>query len=578
MPLQPRQTQAPAPKPYVVPPSQQFDGSDGEWSTFKISIGTPGQDFRMLPSTKSGQTFVMWPGSCLPSDPPDCPSLRGIGVFNGQQSDGFLSNSSSTWSDIGQYDVDLEQALNLTASGAFGYDKVILGPAAESSTALSIDGQVIAGVPDPNYFLGHIPLGNADSSFGGGTAIDALLPNMRNKTLIPSISFAYTAGAKYRLKSVFGQLIIGGYDSTRFKPNKDEFSFTFSTDASRLLTVGVGSITATNTLKGTYSLSSGSHFSLIDSTVSQLWLPRDICDGFEEAFGLTYDETQNLYLINETMRDQVKARNPTITIKLVNSLENTATNYTNIVLPYSAFDLQIGWPYYSNTTNYFPIRRAANDTQYTLGRVLLQEAYLMVDYERANFTVYPAVWPDPLPAANIITIEPPNHSSSSSSSSSGLSTAAIAGIAVGGGVLLLAVLIGFFFFWRRRRRTRAQKYELANTQVAESGSANSSAPHKVNHDPQELSGTPLTELASPRADKPFLSPHDVPQELSAMQHPPRRWEEVTAHHYYEMDAESVPSRTVSNMGSRAPSDDGRYTGATTGISPLTHRHHEGRMF
>jgi len=584
MPLRPRQTPTPTPEPYVVPPSQEFDGSDGDWSTFKVSVGTPGQDFRMLPSTKSGQTFVMWPGACLETDPQDCPSRRGIGVFDGAQSTGFLSNASSSWSSIGEYEVDLEQALNLTARAAFGFDTVSLGPAAESASNLALEGQVVAGVPDPAYFTGHIPLGVPESSFGGGNAIDAFLPNLRNKTLIPSLSFAYTAGAKYRLKSVFGQLIIGGYDSTRFEPNKDDLSFAFSTNPSRLLTVGVGSITATNTLKGTYSLSSGTHFSLIDSTVAHLWLPRDICDSFETAFGLTYDESTNLYLINSTMHDQVKARNPIVTIKLVNSLQDVSTNYTNIVLPYSAFDLQASWPYYPNATNYFPIRRAANDTQYTLGRTLLQEAYLVVDYERGNFTVAQNVWPDPLPAANVVTIQPSGASSSDSSSNSGLSTAAIVGIAVGGGVLILAVIIGFFFFWRRRRLIKNQKYELANTQLsgAASSAVASSAPHKANHDPQELSGTPLTELASPlpyRDNKAVLTANDVPQELSAQQQPQAqaRWQEVNAHQYYEMDAESELSRNVSQLGSRAPSDDGRYTGVNTGVSPLTGRFNEGRM-
>jgi hypothetical protein len=579
--LQPRQTQTPTPEPYVVPPSQEFDGSDGEWSTFKINVGTPGQDFRVLPSTKSGQTFVVHPDGCggKKSDPEDCPSRRGVGAFNGVQSNGFLFNSSSTWSAIGQYDVDLEATLGAqNTSGDYGFDRVSLGAAADSMSTLSLDRQVVGGIADTDYFLGHIPLGVPESSFGGGKSYDAFLPTLRNKTLIPSLSYAYTAGAKYRLKSVFGQLIIGGYDSTRFKPNTEDFSFTFSTDPSRLLTVGVGSITGTNTLKGASSLSSGTHFSLIDSTVAHMWLPRDICDSFEAAFGLTYDESQNLYLINSTMRDQLKARNPSITVKLVNSLQDISTNYTNIVLPYSAFDLQVSWPYYSNATNYFPIRRAANDTQYTLGRVLLQEAYLMVDYERGNFTVAQTVWPDPLPAANIITIQPPG-ASSTNSSSSGLSTAAVAGIAVGAGVLIVAVLIGFFFFWRRRRVTKAQKYELANTQLSGSAFA-SPAPQKTNYGPQELSGTPLTELASPalgRNNKSFQSVNEIPQELSAQQQPQRRWQEVNAHQYFEMDAEHVPSNNVSQLGSRAPSEDGRYTGAQTGVSPLTGRFNEGRL-
>jgi hypothetical protein len=353
---------------------------------------------------------------------------------------------------------------------------------------------------------------------------------MRNQTKIPSLSFAYAAGAKYRLKSVFGSLILGGYDSTRFTPNSNPFSFSFSTDPSKLLTVGVESISATNTLQGTYSLSSSAHFSLIDSTVAHLWLPESVCDEFEKAFGLTYDNQTDLYLVNETTHEELQSKNPSITIKLVNSLEDTSTNYTNIVLPYAAFDLQASYPYYESPTNYFPIRRAANDSQYVLGRTLLQEAYLIVDYERANFTIAQAAFPDPNPSAEIVTIEPPS-SESSSSKSSPLSTGAIAGIAVAGAVLLIAIIAGAIFIHRRRRK---KKFELADTQISETaGSAQlghrpGMESHKANQEPQELGGTPFVELASPmREQKPhsnFLSPTNIPQELPTPTTP--RWVEV----------------------------------------------------
>ncbi|KAF2465853.1 acid protease, partial [Lindgomyces ingoldianus] len=489
------------PAPYVVPPSQKFDGNDGAWSTFKISVGTPGQDFRVLASTKSGSTYVIAPEGCLEGEGADCPNKRGAEIFGSAQSPGFQVNVSSSWSTLGQYDVDLESSLNYTAKGIFGYDKVTLGPASDSSS-ISLDHQVVAGIAEWSYPMGFIPLGIPDSSFSSlSQSIDSFLVQLRNGTKIPSISFGYTAGAKYRLKSVFGSLILGGYDSTRFTPNAKPFSFSFSTNPSRLLTVGVESVTALNTLKGTYSLSSGSHFSLIDSTVPHLWLPKAICDNFEIAFGLTYDPQTDLYVINSTMHDKLKSLNPSITIKLVNSLTDTSTNYTNIILPYAAFDLQASYPYYQNATNYFPIRRAANDSQYVLGRTLLQEAYLIVDYERANFSISQAVFPDPLPAAKVVTIAPPSSTSKSPSSSnkSPLGTGAIAGIAAGGAVLLLIVIAGAIILYRRRKGSR-KKYELANTQISEAGSDHAAAAHKssaIPSNPQELGGTPLTELASP---------------------------------------------------------------------------------
>jgi hypothetical protein len=581
-----------AAQPYVVPPSQKFDGNDGSWSTFKISVGTPGQDFRVLPSTKSGVTQVIVPEGCVPGlDPPDCAQRRGAEIFNSEQNTGFQVNASSSWSLIGQYAVDLEDALNYTARGLFGFDKVSLGSAADS-TSLSMDSQVVAGLAEPSYFMGALPLGQADSSFQStGKAIDSLLYQLRNSTKIPSLSYAYTAGAKYRLKSVFGNLVLGGYDSTRFTPPANGFSFSFSQDPSRLLQVGVDSILATNSLQGTVSLSSKAHFSVIDSTVPHLWLPIDICSQFESAFGLTYDPTTDLYLVNDTIHKQLQSRNPTLTIKLVNSLQDTATNYTNIQLPYAAFDLQASYPYYTNATNYFPIRRAANNTQYVLGRTLLQEAYLVVDYERSNFTVAQAVFPDPLPAANVVTITSKSSADSDSKTgSSGLGTGAIVGIAVGVAVLFFVAIFAFFFF--RRRRNKKQTYELANNPVSEANSShnlNSAAPMKSHQQPSELSGmaraelasTEVSELASPQAmqypsdQKLPISINDEPQELHGESRTPvtPRWQEVHIPLQppvspFGTDHQSSGSRPVSQL----PSDDG-YASSQMGprsvVSPLT---------
>jgi len=512
-------------QPYVVPPSQQFDGNDGSWSTFLVSVGTPGQDFRVLPSTKGGVTYLIAPEACLKGiDPEACPQSRGAEVFNSVQNIGFQTNASSTWSVIGQYDVDLEDALNYTSAGLFGVDTVRLGRSSVS-TSLFLDRQIVAGIVSPDYYMGVLPLGITQSSFSSlGNAVEPLLYQLRNTSKIPSLSYAYTAGAPYRLKSVFGSLILGGYDSTRFEANTSHLSFTFSNDPSKLLTVGVGSIIATNTLHGTFSLTSSAHFSVIDSTVSHLWLPTDICSEFETAFGLTYDPVTDLYLVNSTIHQQLVSNNPTITLKLVNSLAGSSENYTNIQLPYAAFDLQVSSPYYSTPTRYFPIRRAANSTQYVLGRTLLQEAYLIVDYERANFTLAQAAWPDPLPASNIVTI--PSRASTSSlstSSSKNLSTGTIVGIAIGAASLILLILLVLLFLLRRRRRrpipssnpTAIPKQCELTSPVASSSTEifTSPIPRKVSG-PQELSGTPLIELALPDSThtppQPPAYPHTEP--------------------------------------------------------------------
>lgn len=554
----------------------------------------------MLPSTKSGVTYLIPPEGCnQPTDPLNCANMRGAEVFDSTQNTGFQVEKSTGWSAIGQYGVDLEDALNMTADGLFGYDRVSLGPAANTYTnpnLASLDQQVVAAVADMDYFMGVLPLGQAESSFSSlSEPQKSLMWSLRNASRIPSLSYAYTAGARYRPKSAFGSLVLGGYDSSRFTPNANDFSFTFSSDPSKLLTVGVDSIMATDTLLGTFSLSSGAHFSVIDSTVAQLWLPADICTQFEQAFGLTYDPYTDLYLVNDTIHANLTTLNPIITIKLVNSLQNTSTQYTNIELPYGAFDLQASYPYYANATRYFPIRRAANDSQYVLGRTLLQEAYLIVDYERANFTVAQAVFTVPQAAEEIITIHPSGYTESNNSSSS-LGSGAIAGIVVGA-VLLLAILGLAAFFLIRHRRQRSQKYELAATEAKDAGSdphlsgnsAEAALKAGATLPPQEMGGTPLTELASPSAvvfspdHKRVVSLNNAPVELHAESVVPRspastaRWEEIKFPrpdgYVPERDGEgsAIPTENMS----WAPSDEATFTSAPrsgglgSGISPLT---------
>jgi hypothetical protein len=551
----------------------------------------------VLLSTKGSVTYVVAPEGCLKGvDPTGCQQLRGIDVYDSTQNIGFQTNASTTWSPIGQYDIELEEALNYTAVGFFGFDTVSLGvTSGDSSSQISQTHQLVAAVADTDYYLGVLGLGQARSSFSSlSTSFGSYLYLLREAERIPSFAYAYTAGAKYRLKSVFGNLVLGGYDSTRFTPNANDFSFTFSQDPSRLLTVGVDSILAMNTLQGTYSLTAGAHFSVIDSTVPHLWLPEDVCAEFETAFGLTYDPQTELYLVNDTIHEELINRNPTLIFKLINSLQDATTNYTNIELPYAAFDLQASYPYYPNATNYFPIRRAANDTQYVLGRTLLQEAYLIVDYERANFTVAQAAFPEPLPAANVVAIAPPVPSDAASTptsapaSSSGLSTGAIVGIAIGAVAALILAILAFFFFRKRRARlTQPQPHELAGKDMAEADSGThlpaSGLPSKASG-PQEIGGTPVTELAVPANEghnghsypqdqKRVFSVTDVPQELHGESRAPvtPRWQEVhlpPPSYQHERDAESS-----------GISDDGYASGevgSRSGVSPLTPQFYQNK--
>ena len=198
-----RQNSTTVPAPFSYAPSQYFDGNDGQWSTFIVRIGTPPQDFRVLPSTAGQETWVPNPEGCTASDPTDCGYSRGVQKFNGQQGTGFQSNESSSWQALGVYSLDLETNLdyetNVSYAGAglYGFDTI--GLQVENSGGVTLDHQVVAGIALKQFYLGCFGLGIKPANFSSyGAPQAAFLPSAVQQNLIPSQSWGYTAGAQYR--------------------------------------------------------------------------------------------------------------------------------------------------------------------------------------------------------------------------------------------------------------------------------------------------------------------------------------------------------------------------------------------
>lgn len=162
-------------------------------------------------------------------------------------------------------------------------------------------------------------------------------------------------------------------------------SFSFAPDNDRDIVVGVQSIISTDQDGTTHDLLPTGINAYIDSTVPQIWLPLEACKAFEKAFNLTYDAENMIYPVSNALHKMLVAQNASVTFMLSNSYAGGQT--IDITLPYDSFDLQAQPPFTPNATRYFPLHRAANETQYTLGRTFLQEAYLTVDWERGNFSV-----------------------------------------------------------------------------------------------------------------------------------------------------------------------------------------------
>lgn len=167
-----------------------------------------------------------------------------------------------------------------------------------------------------------------------------------------------------------GSLTLGGSDQSRYTPNNSTFSFAPGTTD---LVVGIQSIISTNASGTSNSLLSSGILAYVDSTVSGLTLPIEVCQRFEKAFGLKYNQTNGFYLVDDALHATLLDQNASVTLTLGST--PTSGKAINITLPYKSFDLQLSppVPLISEKIRYFPLQRAINTTRYVLGRTFLQE-------------------------------------------------------------------------------------------------------------------------------------------------------------------------------------------------------------
>ncbi|THX49733.1 acid protease [Aureobasidium pullulans] len=387
---------------------------------------------RLLPSTSASagsSTWVVIDEGCTVANPnlTNCNNERGY-LFHRNES---TSWSTRRLSGEGLYSLNtfVEGYLGLTGNAYYGFDTINLG--LTGSGLPTVQGQVIAGFGTNDFWLGNLGLS--------------------------PLSWAYTAGAQYKTPPVLGSLTLGGYDTTRFTPNN--VSFPFGADFSRDLLVKLRSISYDTF--GSPPLLASEIDIFLDSAVAQMWLPVGVCQQFEKAFNLTWNATAELYLLDEDTHSALLSRKPSFTFTIANG-SNSADSTVDIVLPYSAFDLNTTQPYVNTETRYFPLKQAQNSSQSVLGRVFLQEAYLVADYGHRNFSVSQALFPQTNVEQNIVAIHTPGYKTEDDRPD-GLRGGAIAGTVVAAVMVLLSIIAATI--WLKRRSTRNVKISTEQTQL-----------------------------------------------------------------------------------------------------------------
>lgn len=152
----------------------------------------------MLPSTAGYETWVVSPQGCQPDGPGTSISESCF------QSRGYLfdQTQSKSWQALGNYTLGLEQNLGGDDTGSYGLDTIALG-FDNSTGGPKLDSQVISAFATDSLYIGLFGLGHQGTSVINFTEPrPSFLTAMHNESLVPSLSWAYTAGASYR-ESVF---------------------------------------------------------------------------------------------------------------------------------------------------------------------------------------------------------------------------------------------------------------------------------------------------------------------------------------------------------------------------------------
>lgn len=430
-------------------------------------IGNPPQAVFLLADTSTSLTTV--------AESQWCSNTTISGYSCDDRGRAFDKTKSTTWRSVGLYTLQIRPELAKDRDifgvtdlgyGDYGRDAIKFK---EGDREIQFDDQLVATVNDSTLLLGSLGLGIEVRSFSNEEAFEGLLTTLYDTAVIPSRSYGYTAGNYHRELVLSGcwemtspvvgttktpvDLVLGGHNTGQYQPS--DLSFKLDTNNNPVATLETVSVSAT----GNPPWGAGSQDLLItpanvriDSSTPYLWLPEEACRRFEQNLGLTWNSTSNLYLLDNITHDKLKSLN--LSFKFAIAAAPGDEKIVEITVPYASFDLEIGWPFVnqSGTQRYFPLKRASTDEQLTLGRAFLQDAYLIVDHERGNFSVHQAL---SKPAKNnIVPIYHPSDSTAAPPSSpkkKSLSSGAITGIAIGVGVLVCLILIAIFIFVRRRR-------------------------------------------------------------------------------------------------------------------------------
>lgn len=186
-----RKAISPKPPAGVIPlqPTDQWQGNDGNWSTFAIHVGTPQQQYRLSPSTSSSQTWIPDPPQACNLGESACALRRGI------HSNNVSLEQSTSWVDQGMYELfDSYGILGDMGNGTLGTDNITVHQG--MPTEAQVPQQLLFAYVNSPVWMGLLGLGDDPGALPHvNVSAAGLLSNLRTSGQIGSRSYGYTAGA-----------------------------------------------------------------------------------------------------------------------------------------------------------------------------------------------------------------------------------------------------------------------------------------------------------------------------------------------------------------------------------------------
>jgi hypothetical protein len=324
-------------------------------------------------------TLVILDQGCPQGAPSDCDTLRG-NVFNTRNSSTWQNRPVRDDSPYGIVPLPTErQFLGEDINSEMGVDFLKLDWPEDTSTELQLPlgGQFIAGIVAKSFFLGLLGLSGFEFfPVSGSEPYNSTLQALGNRSKISTLTWAYTAGAKYKTPENHGSLTFGGYDSSLINMDEALTGVNFTRPpygngnelSLRIKTITVGETTE-----------SIGQVAILDSTLPDIWLPPSVCDVFVDKFHLQWNDTIQMYLISLEQAEQLARENTSVSFDL--TTDSDPDKVVKITLPYAAFYREVKYPLAGitdhTTLHYFPLKPMPDnitDFRILLGRTFFQEA------------------------------------------------------------------------------------------------------------------------------------------------------------------------------------------------------------